>query len=323
MSLKNKSILVTGGAGFIGSHLVYRLIKEYPENLIVVDNFFLGQESNLHDAKQNYSGLKIYKQDASDYEGMQSIIQNEGIEVIFNLAIIPLPTSLIKPAWTYTQNVNITLTLCEIAKKNNFDAIIHFSSSEVYGTCEYAPMDEKHPLNPTTPYGASKAAADQLIFSYHSTFGLEFSIIRPFNNYGPRQNEGTYAGVIPLTIKRILNGEAPVIYGDGNQTRDFLYVTDTADAAVKIYNIKNTRGKILNVASGKETSINTVVKLIADYLNYDKPIEYQAERPGDVRRHISNIYLAEDLINFKPKIPFEEGIKYTIEWYKSNFKKRE
>jgi len=170
--------------------------------------------------------------------------------------------------------------------------------------------------NGTTPYAASKAASDQLVLSYCRTFGIDASIIRPFNNYGPRQNEGSYAGVIPLTIRRILNGEAPVIYGDGKQTRDYLYVTDTANAAIDIYNIKNTRNKVLNIASGKETSIETVVKLIANYLICDRPIAYEPERPGDVRRHIANIYLAEDLIGFKPKVSFEEGLKLTVEWYK-------
>ena len=179
-------------------------------------------------------------------------------------------------------------------------------------------MDEKHPLNSTTPYAASKAAEDQLVFSYCRTFGIDATIIRPFNNYGPRQNEGSYAGVIPITIQRILNDEAPVIYGDGTQTRDYLYVTDTANATIDVYNSKSTRGKVLNIASGKEVSIETLVKLIAKYLNCDKPIVYEQERIGDVRRHIANVYLAEDLIDFKPIMGFEEGLKKTVDWYKKN-----
>lgn len=320
MSLKNKSVLVTGGAGFIGSHLVDRLIKEEPDNLVVVDNFFIGKESNLKEARGKYPNLPIYNQDASDYEIMSEIMKNEGIEVVFNLAVVPLPASLTKPRWTFEQNVNITLSICELARNNYFDTLIHFSSSEVYGTSEYAPMDEKHPLNGTTPYAASKAASDQLVFSYCRTFGIDASIIRPFNNYGPRQNEGSYAGVIPLTIKRILNNEASVIYGDGKQTRDYLYVTDTANATICIYNSKNTRNKVLNIASGKEISIEYVIKNIAKYLNCDKPIVYGRERPGDVRRHIANVYLAEDLIGFKPTVSLEEGLKLTVEWYKNNLK---
>jgi len=318
MNLKNKSILVTGGAGFIGSHLVDRLIKKEPEKLVVVDNFFLGKESNLQDAKENYSNLKIYNQDASDYERMKEIMENEGIEVVFNLAVVPLPASLTKPRWTFEQNINLAHSMCELVRNDYFNTLIHFSSSEAYGTSEYAPMDEKHPLNSTTPYAASKAAEDQLVFSYCRTFGIDATIIRPFNNYGPRQNEGSYAGVIPITIQRILNDEAPVIYGDGKQTRDYLYVTDTANATIDVYNSKSTRGKVLNIASGKEVSIETLVKLIAKYLNCDKPIVYEQERIGDVRRHIANIYLAEDLIDFKPIVGFEEGLKKTVDWYKKN-----
>ena len=318
MSVKNKSVLVTGGAGFIGSHLVDRLIKEEPENLVVVDNLFLGKEANLEEARENYPNLKIYNQDASDYETMSEIMKNEGTEVVFNLAVIPLPASLTKPRWAFEQNVNITLTICELARNDYFDTLIHFSSSEAYGTSEYAPMDEKHPLNGTTPYAASKAASDQLVYSYCKTFGIEAAIIRPFNNYGPRQNEGSYAGVVPLTIKRILNNEAPVIYGDGKQTRDYLYVTDTANAAIDVYDSKNARVKVLNIASGKEISIETLIKLIAKYLNCDKQIVYERERPGDVRRHIANIYLAEDLIGFKPTVSPKEGLKLTVEWYKKN-----
>lgn len=320
MNLKNKSILVTGGAGFIGSHLVDKLINENPENLVVIDNLFLGKESNLNKAKENYPNLKFYKEDAANYDEMKNIVEKECVDVIFNLAVIPLPASLEKPKWVFEKNLDMTMSICELARHDLFKTLIHFSSSEAYGTCEYAPMDEKHPLNGTTPYAASKAASDLLVYSYCETFGIDSSTIRPFNNYGPRQNEESYAGVIPLTIKRILNGEPPVIYGDGKQTRDYLYVTDTADAAIKIYYSKNTRKKVLNIASGKEVSIETLIQLIAKYLGYTKPILYDRERPADVRRHIANIYLAEDLIGFKPTITFEEGMKTTVEWYKKNYK---
>lgn len=295
-----------------------RLIEEEPDNIVVIDNFFLGKKSNLKDAKEKYPDLKIHNNDASNYEIMRKIMENEGIDVTFNLAVIPLPASLTKPKWVFEENVNITLNMCELIKENYFDTLIHFSSSEVYGTSEYAPMDEKHPLNSTTPYAASKAASDHIVLSYYRTFGIDASIIRPFNNYGPRQNEGSYAGVIPLTIKRILSGEAPIIYDDGKQTRDYLYVTETANAALDIYNSANTRGKVLNIASGKEISIETLIKLIAGYLKYDKYIIYEKARPGDVRRHIACIYLAEDLIGFKPLISFEEGLRRTVEWYKEN-----
>jgi UDP-glucose 4-epimerase len=317
MSLKNRSVLITGGAGFIGSHLVDRLVQEEPEGIVVVDNFFLGKESNLREARANYPDLKVYHQDASDYERMKEILEKEAVEVIFNLAVIPLPASLTKPRWSFEQNVDITLTVCELAREDIFDTLVHFSSSEAYGTSEYAPMDEKHPLNATTPYAASKAASDHLVFSYCRTFGMDASVIRPFNNYGPRQNEGSYAGVIPLTIKRIMQGLPPVIYGDGFQTRDYLYVTDTANAAIEIYNHKSTRSRALNIASGREISIKALIKAIADYMKFDLPIIYEKERPGDVRRHIANVYLAEDLIGFRPTVDINEGLWRTVDWYRS------
>jgi UDP-glucose 4-epimerase len=317
-NLVNKSVLVTGGAGFIGSHLVDRLIKEDPSKLVVVDNFFLGKESNLSEAKQSYPKLKIYRQDASEYEAMKDIMRSEDIQVVFNLAVIPLPASLVHPRRTYEQNTNITLCLCELARSGYFDTLVHFSSSEAYGSCHYIPMDENHPLNPTTPYGASKAASDLLVLSYIKTFNIDALIIRPFNNYGPRQNEGSYAGVIPLTIKRLLSGEAPVIYGDGEQTRDYLYVTETADASVEIYNCQESRGKVINIASGREISINELVKLIAKYMACSKAIIYESERPADVRRLVASTKLAQDLINFKPTLTLEEGIKRTIEWYQKD-----
>jgi len=315
VNLSNKSVLVSGGAGFIGSHLVDKLIPEKLSNLVVVDNFFLGKESNLEEAKRNRPDLKVYNLDASNYGAMKNIVQQEGIQVIFNLAVVPLPASLEKPRWTYEQNVNITLCLCELARERYFDTLIHFSSSEALGTCQYAPMDENHPLNPTTPYGASKAATDVLVLSYVNTFSIDASIIRPFNNYGPRQNEGSYAGLIPLTIKRILSGEAPVIYGDGEQTRDYIYVVDAAEAAVQIYNYESTRGKIVNIASGSEITINKLVRLIAEYMGCKKSIVYEDERPGDVRRFIASTDLARNLIDFKPRINLEEGLKQTIGWY--------
>jgi len=323
IELKGKSVMITGGAGFIGSHLVDRLILEQPSNLVVVDNLFLGKESNLDKAKQDYPELKIYHQDATDCKAMEKIIKNEGIQVVFNLAVVPLPISLSHPKWSFNQNVDITLCLCELARTGLYNTLIHFSSSEAYGTCQYSPMDESHPLNPTTPYAASKAACDMLVLSYIHTFGIDASIVRPFNQYGPRQNDGNYAGVIPLTIKRIMLGAAPVVYGDGEQVRDFLYVRDTVDATVKIYRYPETRGRIVNIGSGKEVSINTIVERIVLYMDCDKPVLYQeVARPGDVRRHIAGIELAGELIGFEPTVDLEEGLRITIDWYKAIYCRR-
>jgi UDP-glucose 4-epimerase len=318
MEITKSRILATGGGGFIGSHLVDRLVEEKPEKLVVVDNFYLGEDKirNLSQARSMFPSLKVYHQNAAKMQPMKQILKDEDIEIVFNLAAICLPASLVKPKWVHDTNVTITSTFCELLRKDCYDTLIHFSSSEVYGTAKQVPMDESHPLNPSTPYGASKTASDHLVLSYHKTFGIDASIVRPFNNYGPRQNEGTYAGVIPLTVKRILKGESPVIYGDGLQTRDYTYVTDTADAAVKVYYTKPTRGMVLNIASGKETTIKNLISKIAEIMNCKKPIIYDEPRPGDVRRFVGSNSLARKLINYEPKVSFDEGLRRTIDWYR-------
>ena len=318
MNLKNKAVVVTGGAGFIGSHLVDRIIDENPEKILVLSNYFLGKQSNLSEALSRFKNLEIVKTDVGDHELVKHFFDNNNVDVVFNLAVIPLPTSLEVPSWTFSKNVNITSNICEMARHDKFKTLIHFSSSEVYGTSRYVPMDEKHPLEAETPYAASKVASDSLVLSYSRTFNIDCSIVRPFNNYGPRQNAGKYAAIIPLTIKRIMNNDDLIIYGDGEQTRDFIYVKDTADATIKVFNSSNSRGKVINVASGKEISMNKIVKTIIALMDYNKGIIYKDARAGDVRRHLADISLAKQLIEFEPETSFEEGIKETVEWYKKN-----
>lgn|SRR3989338_987604 len=316
--LKDKSILVTGGAGFIGSHLVEKIIEEKPAKIIVVDNFFLGEESNLKPAKSKFPELVVEKIDASDYEKMKHAMKN-GVDVVFNLAMVPLPVSLEKPSWAFGINVDITRVVCELGREGYFSTLVQYSSSEVYGTALDSKMSETHQLLPCTPYAASKAACDHLVHSYYKTFGLEMLIVRPFNNYGPRQNDKSYAGVIPITIKRIMNGQTPIIFGSGEQTRDFLYVEDTARATIDAFKQPNTRGKVLNVASGKETSVNDIVKSICNEFGWTKPSVYEKRRPGDVDRHLGDISLAKQLINFSPSVKLDDGIKRTVEWYKQKY----
>lgn len=321
MSLNNKSILVTGGAGFIGSHLVDSLIEENPEKITVVSNFFLGKEKNLEYAKSKFKNLKIYHGSAADYDVIKRILENENIDTVYNLAVIPLPASLEDPLWSTMENIKITLNICELLRKDAFKKLIHFSSSEAYGSAINVPMVEKHELNPETPYAASKASGDLIVDSYYRTFKLDTSILRPFNNYGPRQNAGKFAAIIPLFIKKILQGEKTLtINGDGEQTRDFIFVKDTARAAIEFAKNKNVIGKTINIASGREISMNYLTKLIVKEMNFKGKIVHSSERPGDVRRHFADISLAKKLLNFEPEIKFEEGIKITCGWYKKNLK---
>jgi len=320
VELKGASVMVTGGAGFIGSHLVDRLIAEEPARIVVCSNYFLGSDSNLAGAMESFGALSVHRVDIGDYDEVRKIVEDEGVEVVFNLAVIPLPTSLEKPEWTIEENVRMTASMCRLAREGLVSSLVQMSSSEAYGTALYSPMDESHPLNPETPYAASKAATDHMALSYGRTFGIDVRIARPFNNYGPRQNWGNYAGIIPLTIKRIMLGEPITVAGDGRQTRDFLFVTDTADALVKIAASQDARGRVINVASGKEVAIIDLLTMIAEAMEYSEPFRHVEARPGDVRRHVADITLARELIGFEPRIGIEEGIKTTVEWYRKNMK---
>lgn len=318
MNLNNKSIIVTGGAGFIGSHLVDALTKCQPDKLIVLDNFFLGTLDNLSQAKKIYPDLNIIDTDITDLNAVKKIIESNSVDVVFNLAVIPLPTSLEKPEWSYDQNISMIRNLCELMRKGLFDTLIQCSSSEVYGSALYVPMDESHPQRTMTPYAASKLAADCLAISYYETFGMDVAIPRPFNNYGPRQNDKNYAGVIPLTIKRILKGESPIIYGDGTQTRDFIFVEDTVKAIIDVYLSKATRGKTINIASGQEVSIKKLINLIMELMDSELKVKFKPPRQGDVMRHKASIMLAKKLINFKTNMNLDTGLRKTIEYFKKN-----
>ncbi|NMC81171.1 MAG: NAD-dependent epimerase/dehydratase family protein, partial [Chloroflexi bacterium] len=185
-----------------------------------------------------------------------------------------------------------------------------------YGTARYVPMDENHPLESSTPYAASKAAADLVVQSYWQTFGTDAVIVRPFNNFGPRQNYGSYAGIIPIVVQRVKNHLPVEIYGDGLQTRDYIFVGETVEAFVRICEEEATRGKVLNVATGREISINDLVAKILQALGTpDHPVVHCAPRPGDVRRHCGDIHLARELVGFDSAGITVEQLQETVEWY--------
>jgi UDP-glucose 4-epimerase len=315
--LAEHNILITGGAGFIGSHLVDALVLEKPKNIVVVDNLFLGKRGNLDEAMRNYKNLHFIIEDAGDSRAMQDILKEYNVDLVFNLAVIPLPKSLEDPAWTISENIKLTTTVCELGRQGFYKQLIHFSSSEAYGTAIKVPMTEDHPLIPSTPYAASKLASDYIALSYFKTFGFPVVVIRPFNNYGPRQNEGSYAGIIPIVIKKIQRGDPIEVFGDGEQTRDFLFVKETIRAALKLAQDTSALGKVVNIASGKETSINALVNSMLQIMGLEEyPIIHTDPRPGDVRRHCGGIELAHELIGFKSETPLQEGLRETIDWYR-------
>jgi len=321
-NITDKVVTVTGGAGFIGSHLCDKLLASQPKKIIIIDDLSLGKMENIERLLKN-PRVKIYKLDASDYRRMIHIFKKENVDVVFNLAVVPLPKSLEAPKEAIDKNILITTTICELLRHKLFRTLIHCSSSEAYGTALYIPMDEAHPKNPLTPYAASKISCDHIVLSYYGIYNVDVAIARPFNAYGPRQNEYSYAAVVPITIRRILTGKPPVICGDGLQTRDYTYVEDTAETIVKIYEVPSTRGKTINIASGKEIRIKDLIKLIAKLTNYRGDFIYAAPRPGDIRRHRGDISLAKKLLGYSPKTDFETGLRKTIEWYKMQSIKEE
>jgi len=315
--MRYKKLLVVGGAGFVGSHLVDALVRHGAEKIVVVDNMFLGKMENLSEAIQK-GNVIVYKEDARYLTALENIIDREKPEAVFNLAVKCLPYGFVDPEGAFMTGVEIAHNLANLLRKKKFDRLLHFSSSEAYGTAVKVPMDENHPLDPNSPYGAGKAAADLLLLSYYKLFDLEISIIRPFNFYGERQNMEAYAAVVPVTIWRILNGERPILEGDGLQTRDFTYVRDGAEAAVKMMDCDKTVGRVVNIGQGKETDIKTVISMICGALDYpfDK-VERKPPRPSDVRRLHADITVAEKMLGYSPKTSLKEGIKLTIDWFRS------
>jgi UDP-glucose 4-epimerase len=247
---------------------------------------------------------------------MNAIIKKEKVEIIFNLATIALNYSFFNPYTAYMINVDLADTMLRLLRECSYKTLIHVSSSEAYGTALYSPMDENHPLNPTTPYAAGKAAADLMISSFYNMEDLDISIIRPFNNYGPRQNDvGQLAGIIPINARRIKDGSMPVIEGDGLQTRDFIYVKDTIRALILAYEKDDSRHKIINLGSGIELSIKDLVSEICEYYNYKGDIDYRPNRPADVRRLCAASELAREILDFSPEVKFEDGLRMTLDWY--------
>lgn len=314
-SIKNKNVLVTGGAGFIGSHLCDALISDGAAKVVCVDNFFLGKMENIREAL-GHGNFVLYRDDARNFGVLQAILEKEEIEIVFNMATIALNYSFFNPFDAYMVNVEIANTLLELLKTGAYKTLIHTSSSEAYGTAQYSPMDENHPTDPTTPYAAGKAAADMMVHSFYKVLGMDVSIVRPFNNYGPRQNaEGSLAAIIPATARRIKEGGRPIVEGDGEQTRDFIYVEDTVRGLILAYEREASRGKIINLGSGKDISINHLLQGICDYMGYTGEWEHRPARTSDVRKLCAHSGRAKELLGFEAQTGFDEGIRKTLDWY--------
>ena len=314
-------ILVTGGAGFIGSHLCDKFIQE-GHTVICLDNFLNGNLTNIRHLL-NYKHFKLINGDIRDFDTLEKIMP--GVDAVCHLAAqIHVDRSIIEPKLTYDINVLGTQNVLEAARMYDVDKIIHMSTSEVYGSAEYAPMDEKHPLSAPHPYGASKIAADRMCHAYNQTYHMNIVIVRPFNAFGPRQKDTGYGGVISIFTKRVMSGIPPIIYGDGSQTRDYTYVADVVDALDLILKFPEPIPGPINLGTGHEVKIVDLANMIIDLSGQHGKIKpaFVEPRPGEVQRLLSDNSKVKKLLGWTPKYSLEDGLAKLLDWYK-NYKSEE
>lgn len=308
--MKNKNILITGGLGFIGSHIADELIDN--NKITIVDNLSTGALKNLKNLE--HENLKIVIEDLSN-ANLDELLKD--IDYIFHLAAMAsVPLSVDDPVGCTENNVNATIKLLESAVKNDVKKIIFSSSSAVYGENLNMPLKESELPMPTSPYAASKASCELYLQSFYDSYGLNYTALRYFNVFGPKQDKNSqYAAVIPNFISALLEGRQPVIYGDGEQTRDFIFVKDIVQANIKA--CESDYNGIVNVASGKKLSVNRLYEIIKETLGSDVEAQYLPERAGDIKHSLADVSNLEK-INFKSDSDnFEEQLKETINWFKT------
>ncbi len=311
--MKTYNILVTGGAGFIGSHLADYLLS-LGHCVSVLDNLVNGSETNLLEAVKS-KNFTFIKGDILDKKTCLQVTNN--IDVIYHLACLGVRHSLHSPFENHRVNAEGTLNVLEAGLKNKIKKFFYISTSEIYGDIKQFPIDENGVPLPKTVYGASKLAGENYAYSYHTCFGLDTTILRIFNNYGPRAHyEGDAGEIIPRSIMNLLYGKAPVIFGDGTITRDFFYVKDTARALAILLNTENINGEIINIGTGIEITMKQLLEKIIEQMKLNVKIDYMADRPADVPRLWVNPSKFKQVTKFESSISFEEGLIETINYYK-------
>lgn len=309
-------ILITGGAGFIGSHLCDKYVKE-GHIVLCLDNFMNGNLMNVRHLL-NYSNFKLINGDIRDFDLLEKVMRD--VDIVFHLAAqVHVDRSIIEPKLTYEVNVLGTQNVLEAARMYDVKKIIHASTSEVYGSAQYVPMDEAHPLDAPHPYGASKIAADRMCHAYIETYGMNICIMRSFNTFGPKQKDTGYGGVISLFSNRALANMPPIIYGDGSQTRDYTYIEDMVRAYDLILNHNESIQGPINFGTSKEVKIIELANMIIELCGKRGAIEsvHVERRPGEVKRLVADISKANKVLGWQPQYPIEKGLQKFIEWYKN------
>ncbi len=307
--MENKNILITGGLGFIGSHIAEELLDN--NKVIIVDNLSTGKIENLKNPQ--HENLTLIKEDINNLN-LDELLEN--IDYIFHLsAMASVPLSIDNPLQCNEQNLTSTIKLLNSAKNKNVKKIIFSSSSAVYGDNTNMPLKETEQPMPKSPYAASKASCELYMKAFYDSFGLNYASLRYFNVFGPKQDENSqYASVIPNFISCILKNEQPTIYGDGTQTRDFVYVEDVVKANIAA--CESDFNGILNIASGEKTSINQLYEIVKEALDSDLEPKYLPKRQGDIKHSLADVSNM-DKINLKiDSENFKEQLEKTIKWFK-------
>ena len=313
-----KRVLVTGGAGFISSNFIRHLLRATPYEVVSLDALtYAGNVENLADV-MSHERLSFVHGDIRDVDLVASVVDE--CDVIVNAAAESHVEKSIEEGGRefVTTNVEGTQILLDAIRATPVERFILISSSEVYGTAVSDPMDEEHPLKPRSPYAATKAGADRLAYSYFVTYDLPIVIVRPFNNYGPRQHPEK---VIPHFITQALAGEPLTIHGDGHASRDWLYVDDDAEAIEAIIEtpIEDVAGEVLNVATGVDITIAQIADLVLDLLGKPQSLKVNVpDRPGQVDRHIGSTEKLARLTGWRARTRFEDGLERTVAWYREN-----
>lgn len=320
MNVKNKKVLVTGADGFIGSHLVEKLVRQGAKvRAFVFYNSFNSWGWLDYSPKEIRDAVNVFTGDIRDPHGVECAVA--GIDVVFHLAaLISIPFSYHSPDAFVDTNVKGTLNVLQAAKTHRIEKLIHTSTSEVYGTAKFVPISEDHPLQGQSPYSASKIGADQIAFSFYSAFKTPVAILRPFNTFGPRQSA---RAIIPTIITQIAKGHRKIELGALHPTRDFTFIDDTVDAFIATSTSKNTVGQVTNCGSNFEISIGDTVKLIAKLMNVKVKILRDRNRirpsKSEVERLWADNQKLKSITSWKPKYGGLEGFKRalerTIDWY--------